>query len=149
MNDDSTSLAHRDESGRINKNSLVARAGVVRTFGGVGGFLAITFLGAGVYLLQEALSDPLRAQAVGLIAGAFILALSTMLLYFLLSPRPGYRRRKARRRGRWTSPQPHVGNNAAIGIPAETAVVLPVPALVQAIVPDSTAENAGGLPLPA
>jgi hypothetical protein len=46
------------------------------------------FLGPG-YLLQEAFSDPLRAQAVGLIAGAFILALATMMLYFIFSSRPG------------------------------------------------------------
>jgi hypothetical protein len=95
MNISSASFAPRDESGRTNKNTLVARAGVARTFGGLGGFLALVFLGAGIYLLQEALGDPVRAQAVGLIAGAFIIALSTILLYFIFSPRPGYRRNKS------------------------------------------------------
>jgi hypothetical protein len=62
---------------------LSVRDGVARTFGGLGSFLAVIFLGSGIYLLQESFTDPLRAQAVGLIAGAFIIALATILIYFI------------------------------------------------------------------
>jgi hypothetical protein len=68
------------------KNIFVARSGIARTFGGLGSFLAIIFLGSGVYLLQESFTDPLQAQAVGLIAGAFIIALATILIYFIFTP---------------------------------------------------------------
>jgi hypothetical protein len=78
-------------------SALIVRAGVARTFGSLGGFAAALFLGGGIYLLQEALSDPLRAQAVGLIAGAFIIALATMLIYFIFSPRSKFKRSKGRR----------------------------------------------------
>ena len=77
--------------------ALLMRATVARTFGSLGGFLALTFLGAGIYLLQEAFTDPLRAQAVGLITGAFILALATMLLYFVFTPRSMSRVARSRR----------------------------------------------------
>lgn len=65
---------------------MLVRSGVARTFGGLGGFLAVIFLGGGIYLLQESFTDPLRAQAVGLITGAFIIALATILIYFIFSP---------------------------------------------------------------
>jgi hypothetical protein len=45
---------------------MLARAGIARTFGGLGSFLAVIFLGAGIYLLQESFTDPLQAQAVRL-----------------------------------------------------------------------------------
>jgi predicted lipid-binding transport protein (Tim44 family) len=122
-----------DPSGR-NRSSMVARAGVARTFGGLGGFLAIMFLGAGVYLL------PLRAQAVGLIAGAFVLALATMMLYFIFSSRPAHRRRKTHRRARST-PQLYVVAVARIEETTATAAALPVQ--------PSTQESTEGLPLPA
>lgn len=141
MRTDTTAAMGCDDPSGFNKSSMVARAGVARTFGGLGGFLAIMFLGAGVYLLQEAISDPLRAQAVGLIAGAFILALATMMLYFIFSSRPGYRRRKAHRRGRSTSPQ-----RRALAISG--AEVTPAAAMALPVQP-STQENTGGLPLPA
>jgi hypothetical protein len=139
MTADSSASMHHDESGRYNKHALVARAGVARTFGGLGGFLALMFLGAGVYLLQEAFSDPLRAEAVGLIAGAFILALSTMLVYFLFSPRPGFRPGNSRRRANVHSPQ---GSAAAqLAVPRPIAMSLPPPA--------SAKESGADLPLPA
>jgi hypothetical protein len=83
MTTDTPASMRREDASGPNKNSMVARAGIARTFGGLGGFLAIMFLGAGTYLLQEAFSDPLRAQAVGLIAGAFILALATNVVFHL------------------------------------------------------------------
>ena len=68
------------------RSVLLARTGLGRTFGGLGSFLAFIFPGGGVYLLQESFTDPLQAQAVALIAGAFIIALATILIYFIFSP---------------------------------------------------------------
>jgi hypothetical protein len=51
----------------------------------------LTFLCAGIYLLGDAVANPLAAQAATLI-GAFIIALATILLFYLLRPdngRPG------------------------------------------------------------
>jgi hypothetical protein len=76
---------------------LIVRAGLARTFGSLGSFTAVTFLGAGIYLLREAFADPLTAQSVGVISGAVVIALATMLIYFLVSPRAQSRSRKARR----------------------------------------------------
>jgi hypothetical protein len=78
---------YRSPSPVRGRNALLVRAGVARTFGGLGSFLAVIFLGSGIYLLQESFTDPLRAQAVGLIAGAFIIALATILIYFIFTPR--------------------------------------------------------------
>jgi hypothetical protein len=78
---------------------LPVRAGVARTFGGLGSFLVVIFLGSGIYLLQESFTDPRRAQAVGLIAGAFIIALATMLIYFIFTPRKRFETEKNRHSG--------------------------------------------------
>lgn len=141
MTTHSTASMQHDEPGVPDKNTLVARAGVARTFGGLGGFLAIMFLGAGVYLLQEALSDPLRAQAVGLIAGAFILALATILLYFIFSPRPGYRRRNRRRRSKLPMPKHTIASARASVVP-QALTTLPAPSPAEK-------QPGDGLPLPA
>lgn len=66
---------------------LVVRAGLTRTFGGLAGFLAVLFLCGGVYILNDALSNPVEAQAAAMIAGAFSIALSTILFFYLLKPR--------------------------------------------------------------
>jgi hypothetical protein len=42
-------------------------------------------LGVGIYLLPEVVVDPLRAQPITLIAGAFTLAVASMLIYFIFS----------------------------------------------------------------
>lgn len=80
------------------RHTLLVRASVARTFGSLASFLAIVFLGVGIYLLRESLSDPLTAQSVGLIAGAFIVALATMLIYFMCAPRARFRSGRMRRR---------------------------------------------------
>jgi hypothetical protein len=51
--------------------------------GGLGSSLEVIFLGAGIYLQRESFTDPLQAQAVGQIAGAFIIA--TILIYFIFT----------------------------------------------------------------
>jgi hypothetical protein len=66
----------------------VIRGGLVRTFGGLATFLVLTFLCAGIYLLGDAVANPLAAQAATLI-GAFIIALATILLFYLLRPDNG------------------------------------------------------------
>jgi hypothetical protein len=83
----------------------------------------------------------LRAQGVGLIAGAFVLALATILLYFLFTPRAGYRRGKAHRRNRQVSRQRQSAVLAAVESAAAAPMTVPVPA--------STKETTEGLPLPA
>jgi hypothetical protein len=65
---------------------LLTRTVTARTFGSLGGFMALIFLGSGIYLLQEEFSDPLRAQGVGLIAGAAVIALATVLIYYVFFP---------------------------------------------------------------
>jgi hypothetical protein len=66
--------------------SLAVRAGLVRTFGGLATFLALTFLCSGIYTLQDAFAHPLAAQAPALIFGAFSIALAIILLYYLIKP---------------------------------------------------------------
>jgi hypothetical protein len=67
--------------------SLAVRGGLARTFGGLVSFLAVTFLCTGIYILDDAFANPLAAQAVALVAAAFIIALATILLFYLLKPK--------------------------------------------------------------
>ncbi len=69
--------------------SLAARGGLVRTFGGLATFLVLTFLCAGIYLLEDAVANPLAAQAAALIFGAFVTALAAILLFYLIRPKNG------------------------------------------------------------
>ena len=66
---------------------LVIRGGLARTFGSLVSFLALLFLILGFYLLGDAFEHPLDAQAAGVLAAAFSIALAAILLYFLLKPR--------------------------------------------------------------
>lgn len=74
-------------SGARRAKALVVRGGLARTFGGLAGFLALTFFCCGVYVLEDTFANPLTAQAAALIFGAFITALAVTLFYFLLRPR--------------------------------------------------------------
>jgi hypothetical protein len=93
---DTTPAKYHAPSPMRARNALLARTGLARTLGGLGSFLAVIFLGVGVYLLPESFADPLQAQAVGLIAGAFIIALASILIYFIFSPQKGLQRGQAR-----------------------------------------------------
>jgi hypothetical protein len=73
----------------------VIRGGLVRTFGGLATFLVLTFLCAGIYLLGDAVANPLAAQEATLIFGAFIIALAT--IFALLSPPAGQWGARSRR----------------------------------------------------
>jgi len=103
------------------RNALLVRSGLSRTFGGLGSFLAVIFLGTAIYLLQESFTDPLRAQAVGLIAGAFIIALATILIYFIFTPRKRFQSEKAHRSYAQTPVHSLVMTPAPLAPPKETA----------------------------
>ena len=120
MPPDTTSARYRSPSTVRARNTLLVRAGVARTFGGLGSFLAVIFIGAGIYLLQESFTDPLQAQAVGLIAGAFIIALATILIYFIFTPR---KRLPIEERGRQVHEPMHslVATTPSLTAPKETA----------------------------
>ncbi len=77
---------HHASSVRPSK-SLVVRAGLVRTFGGLAAFLVVTFLCWGLYILEDAFSNPLNTGAAAVISAAFILTLAAMLLFYLIKPR--------------------------------------------------------------
>ena len=86
MASDTTTAKYHWPSPMRARNALLGGARLARTFRGLGSFLAVIFLGGGVYLLQESFTNSRQAQAVGLIAGAFIIALATILIYFIFSP---------------------------------------------------------------
>ena len=79
----------RSSSAVHSAKSLVIRGGLVRTFGGLATFLVMTFFSAGIYMLRDTVANPLAAQAATLISGAFIIALATILLFYLLRPENG------------------------------------------------------------
>jgi len=62
--------------------SLVVRTGLVRTFGGLAGFVVVTFLCGGLCILEHAFANPLEAGAGAVIGAAFIITLAAMLLFF-------------------------------------------------------------------
>ncbi len=105
---------------------LVVRASLARTFGGLAGFVVVTFLCAGFYILQEAFANPLNeAGSVALISAAFIITLAGILLFFLIKPRkrprttgrarfPGTATQAARpflEQASRSMPQDHLGKN--------------------------------------
>ena len=81
--------AWRSPAAARSPKSLAARGGLVRTFGGLATFLVLTFLCGGIYLLEDAVANPLAAHAAALIFGAFIIALAAILLFYLLRPKNG------------------------------------------------------------
>ena len=66
---------------------LAVRAGLARTFGSLAGFVVVTFLCGGLYILEDAIANPLAAGAAAVISAAFIIALAAMLLFYLIKPR--------------------------------------------------------------
>jgi hypothetical protein len=74
-------------SSRRTEPGLFERSTAARTFGSLGVFLVLIFLGAGIYLLEQALADPLGAQSGGIFVGAFTLALAAMIIGLLFAPR--------------------------------------------------------------
>lgn len=66
---------------------FVVRSRFAWTFFGMGLFAAICLLFCGVYLLAEALREPLEASENVVLAGGFTLALASFLLTYLVWPR--------------------------------------------------------------
>jgi hypothetical protein len=82
-------------SGVRRAKPLVVRGGLARTFGGLAGFIVVTFLCWGLYILEDAFANPLEAGAAPVISAAFIIALAAMLLFFLIKPRKRSRIKRA------------------------------------------------------
>jgi hypothetical protein len=82
---------------------LVIRGGLARTFGSLASFLAIIFLCFGVYLLADAFAHPVAAETHAIMAAAFVIALATILLFYVL--KPGATLRVARVKYRVRTPQ--------------------------------------------
>ena len=66
--------------------SLVARGGLARTFGGLAGFVVITFLCGGFYILQDAFANPLTQGAAAVLCAALMITFAAILLFFLIKP---------------------------------------------------------------
>lgn len=73
--------------------SLAARGGLARTFGGLAGFVVITLLCGGFYILQESFANPLTQGAAAVLCAAFMITFAAILLFFLI--KPGKRIRRA------------------------------------------------------
>src|SRR5258708_36171274 len=94
-------IRHRALGARPSK-PLVVRGGLARTFGGLAGFVVVTFLCAGFYILQEAFANPISgAGSVAVISAAFIITLAGILLFFLIK-RSEERRVGKECRSRWS-----------------------------------------------
>ena len=79
-------VIHHSLSVRPSK-SLVVRGGLAHTFGGLAGFLIVTFLCGGIYIIEDAFANPLEAGGAALISAAFIITLAAILLFYLIKPR--------------------------------------------------------------
>src|SRR5258708_14923927 len=73
--------------------SLAARGDLAHTFGSLAGFVVVSFLCWGIYILEDAFADPLNAGAAAVISAAFIITLAFILLFYLIKPgkRPRWR----------------------------------------------------------
>jgi hypothetical protein len=80
--------------------TLAFRGGLVRTFGGLATFLVVIFLCSGIYILEDLFANPIAAQAAALISGAFVIALGTILLFYLLRPGTAPKKIRHKQHGR-------------------------------------------------
>jgi len=62
-------------------------AGILPRIGSLAGFLVVTFLCGGLYILEDAFANPLEAGGAALISAAFIITLAAILLFYLIKPR--------------------------------------------------------------
>jgi hypothetical protein len=77
------------------KTPLVVKASLSRVFLGLGLFTETLLLFCGSYLLAEAIVQPLDAGTFSVIGGGLLLALATVLLFYLAWP--GRKRKMSRR----------------------------------------------------
>jgi len=75
---DSTSARYR--------TPLVVRAGLPRTFWSLGAFVELGLFSCGFYLLAEASLEPLEADEVSILGAGLILALASVLLFYMIRP---------------------------------------------------------------
>jgi uncharacterized BrkB/YihY/UPF0761 family membrane protein len=62
--------------------ALAIRGRAMRTFGSLVLFAALILLSVGAYILRQEFADPIAAQAFGLVAAAFVMAVAAILLYY-------------------------------------------------------------------
>lgn len=84
--------ANRVQEARKTRRNLATRSRPARTFGGLAAFVAFLFLSCGIYLIAEPLLHPIANHEAGLIAGAFIIALASILLFYLAKPAASHHR---------------------------------------------------------
>ncbi len=65
---------------------LVVRASLPRTFRGLCAFVEIGLLSCGIYLLAEVSLKPLEADQVSILGAGVLLALASVLLFYLVRP---------------------------------------------------------------
>src|SRR5208337_204008 len=68
------------------KTPLVVRASLPRTFWSLGAFVEFGLLFCGVYLLVEVSLKPLEADLVSIMSAGVILALASVLLFYMVRP---------------------------------------------------------------
>src|SRR5271157_3195684 len=69
------------------KTPLVVRASLPRTFWSLGAFVELGLIFCGVYLLAEASFKPLEADQASILSAGVILALASVLLFYMIRPR--------------------------------------------------------------
>ena len=74
---------------------LAVRAGLARTFGSLAGFVVLTFLCLGLYILEDAIANPLNEGAGAVISAAFVIALAATLLFYLINQETDFEWRAA------------------------------------------------------
>src|SRR5215470_3027972 len=77
---------------RKTRRNLVTRSHPARTFGGLAFFLALLFLSCGIYLIAEPLLHPMAGHEADVLAGAFTIALASILLFYLAKPAASHHR---------------------------------------------------------
>jgi hypothetical protein len=68
------------------RRSLSARGQLLITFAGLGFCVAFALLALGGYLIQQEFENPVKAQSIGLLLAALLIATAITLLYCLLHP---------------------------------------------------------------
>jgi|SRR5271157_1482154 len=68
------------------KTPLVVRASLPRTFRSLGAFAELGLFSCGIYLLAEATLKPLEADQASILSAGVLLALATVLLFYMIRP---------------------------------------------------------------
>src|SRR6266436_227120 len=66
--------------------SLAVRGGLAHTFGSLAGFLVVSFLCWGNYILEDAFANPLDAGAAATISAGFLIAVGVIQIFYLIKP---------------------------------------------------------------